>query len=530
MLRYLWNSRWLLSVTAGLFLGFSFPPFPFPFLVFPAWILLFRLLELSGTVRAAAYWSYPGFVLWNLITTYWLMMAHVAAGVAAILANAVVMTLPIMLMKFFRNRYSPLESIVLLPAAWIGFEYLHHLWDLAWPWLSLGNAWSNYPEMVQYISVTGYLGISFWILAVSLLIYYAIRLSSRYFALGALAVGLLFPGVSLIQFYSVDYPSPYSVETVVVQPNFDTYEPYGGYENAEQSTQVLIDLSDSLRTDSTRLIVWPENGIRSSIYSRPTGNQTAFQIKRRLLRRAIAWKATLISGTTYFDLFDDNNEVPALPRYSGTQPYLYYNAGLGFQPDSTIQVYRKHNLVPLVERVPFVHLLNAVDLFGWIDWAGIQGYGKGREPSAIKVNDTETPPLVCYDSVFPDWVGTYVRNGAGFITVITNDGWWGETSGHIQHFSYARLRAIEFRRWVVRSANNGISGIIDSRGIVQYETDYWTRTAFRHKVPVIHRQTYYARWGAWFAWMMIGFSLGGWVLGLRWNRILGIGKEDQDFR
>ena len=153
---HIWNSKWALTLLAGLLLGFSWPPVPLPFLVFPAFLLVFRIIDLSNSAREAAFWTYPGFVIWNILTTYWLVMATVAGGVAAILANAAVMTLPVMLQyKLQKQGYRPWLLALLQAACWLSYEYLHHQWDLAWPWLTIGNAWANVPELVQYISVTG---------------------------------------------------------------------------------------------------------------------------------------------------------------------------------------------------------------------------------------------------------------------------------------------------------------------------------------------------------------------------------------
>ena len=100
-------------------------------------------------------------------------------------------------------------------------------------------------------------------------------------------------------------------------------------------------------------------------------------------------------------------------------------------------------------------------------------------------------------------------NGADFITIITNDGWWGDTSGHVQHFAFARLRALEFRRWIVRSANNGISGIIAPDGDVHVETNYWERTGFTYNVYPSDQLTFYALYGDWFNWLMVAGAVAG---------------------
>ncbi|MDR8390358.1 apolipoprotein N-acyltransferase [Aliifodinibius sp. S!AR15-10] len=508
----LWSNKWALSILSGLLLGLSYPPVPFPFLIFPAWILLFRLLELTETNRGAAYWSYISFVIWNLITTYWLMLATVAGGIAAILANSAVMTIPIVFQRQFQKKLkSPWLIALLQAAAWISYEFLHHNWDLAWPWLSLGNAWSNVPGLVQYISLTGYWSISFWVLVTASLAWQAVKTSDRRLALGAVAVVLLFPAVSLVQYYSTSFSSDKKIEAVVAQPNFDTYQTYGGYGNVFDTQQVLYNLSDSVRTDSTDLVLWPENAVRGSLTSREISGSTTLRVKNNLSQRAKEWDLTLITGTTYFEYFYDE-KMPPLVRNPETDPFLYYNAALSFYPDQKYEVYRKYNLVPIVERVPFVQFLNAIDILGWVNWRDAQGYGKGTKPQQFRVDGTQTPALVCYDSVFPNWVRQYVSQGSGFISIITNDGWWGNTSGHHQHFAYARLRAIEFRRWIVRSANNGISGIINPHGNIEVKTNYWKKTAFRYDVPVLEEQTLYTRWGDWFPITMVAMTAFGFGL------------------
>jgi len=491
-----WNNKFGLTLSIGILLGLSWPPLPLPFLVFPAFLLLFRLVDLCDSAREAAYWSYPAFVIWNIITTYWLVMASVAAGVAAILANAAVMTVPVLLFYKARKKITNPWLISLVQTSfWVSYEYLHHHWDLAWPWLAVGNAWANMPDLVQYISATGYLGISFWVILTCALGYQAIKQSSQQVGLAAIGIALLFPLTSLLQLPWLDTETDESLEVAVVQPNFDSYQPYGGLGSARQSLDLMIHLTDSVSSDNTKLAVWPENGL-PNVASRRVENPTTNSIKPTLANQAFRWNTTIIAGTRYTEYFSSEN-APALPKYINSTPYLTYNTALGFQPDSTIDIYRKYNLVPVVERLPFVHFLNAIDIGGWVDWASIQQFGKGYEADQFQVLSTKTPALICYDSVFPGWVREFVTRGAGFITVITNDGWWGDTSGHEQHFAYARLRALEFRRWVVRSANNGISGIIAPDGSIQVETDYWTRTAFRYQVPVMHQQTIYAQFGDW---------------------------------
>jgi apolipoprotein N-acyltransferase len=506
---YIWNNTWGLALSAGLLLGLSWPPIPLPFLVFPAFLLVFRIVDLSNSAREAAYWTYPAFVIWNIITTYWLVMATVAGGVAAILANSAVMTVPIMLQyKLQKQKISPWVIALLQTACWIGYEYLHHQWDLAWPWLAIGNAWANAPELIQFISVTGYWGISFWVIFVSALGYQVIKTNSRATKITLGAVFLLFPLWSLtITLVTEPTTAEKKQQVVVVQPNFDSYQTNGGFASPYEAHDHLLELTDQARTDSTNLVVYPENAIQAQISNLQTFSSTSSKTKQLWNQKAKTWNSTIIGGATYFEFYEES--APPLAIESNRGSYLYYNSALGFYPNREMTVYRKHNLVPIVERVPFVHFLNTIDLFGLINWNRSQGYGKGEQAQQFKVGSTQTPALICYDSVYPSWIREYGKQGTGFLTIITNDGWWGNTSGHEQHFAYARLRAIEFDRWIVRSANNGISGIIAPSGSIKVETEYWTETEFRYDVPVLTSKTLYARFGDWLPILMLILTAGG---------------------
>jgi len=503
LLQNVWNSRSYLIVLSAVFLSLSFPPFPFPFLQIPGFILLFRLIDLCDTPREAAYWSYPLFVLWNLAVTYWLMLATLAGGVGAILANSVLMTLPVMFMKAFKRHFSNLGlQAITYASAWTLFEYLHHHWDLAWPWLTLGNAWSTLPGLIQYISITGIWGVSFWVVAVSVLFYHLIQYRTFKTELFTWSVFAAAPLFSLIILFTYQ-DKPDGISTVVItQPNYDTYDRLGGYSSPKRALEHTINLSDSLITDSTDAVFWPENAVRPALYEHENDQLTSI-----LRNQSTQWGVTIVTGTTYYDFFKDQ-ESPALVRVHNGQKYIYYNSAVSFSPDNEKKLYYKGKLVPIVERIPFLSFFNKYNFLN-IDWSSVGWLGKGNEQTIFEANEARFPALVCYDSVFPNWVRGFVSNRSNFIAIITNDGWWGRTSGHIQHFEFARLRAIETRRWIVRSANNGISGIINSKGQVNVKTAYKKTRVFSYNVPLLSDSTLYLRWGDWLPkgagiWFLVG--------------------------
>lgn len=484
------ENKLAVALSAGLLLGLSFPPINFSFLTFPAFLLLFSLSEKCATNKQLAYYGYFGFVLWNLIGTYWLMMASLIAGVAAILANAAIMTIPLVLMRVFSKKSdSPLFLALLNAATWVSYEYLHHNWDLSWPWLSIANAWANQVSLIQYISVTGHLGVTFWVIFSSSLAYYALKNKNRFYAILATFCFLLPSGTSLLYYLSVPQEPVNKVTNVsVIQPNHDSYQQHGGFGNHQILMDSLFSITKQTITPQTELVVWPENAIDAGIYM---NSYTA----NRIADSASTWNTTFVAGTGLFKLY---NEPPALfmDMYND-KARNYFNSALYVNSDGVKSRYDKHNLVPIVERFPFVKFFHSVDVFGWLNWGKIAGFGKGEVPTPIITDTFTTQGLICYDSVYPSWIRKFVENGTDFITIITNDGWWGNTSGHYQHFAFARLRAIEFDRWVVRSANNGFSGIIDPKGNVIIKTNYWERTGFNFQVPSKTTETYYTKFGDW---------------------------------
>ncbi len=499
-----WNNKWLVSLATGLLLGLSFSPFPFPFglLIIPAFLGLLRLTDLTASAREMAYVSYAAFLTWNIITTYWLMFATVAGGIAAILANSAIMTLPMMVIWHLRHRHLPLWlTSLLVPGVWLTYEFLHFRWDLSWPWLSMGNTFATAPWLVQYISITGMLGITFWIVMCAWLLY-------RSAPAPALLVVFLVPPAGSLLAYFIHQPEPVDhIEIAIMQPNYDSYLHLSGYPDAITPLEELLGLTDDAITPQTRAVFWPENSIKALIVQEYPG-----QADRLIHQYVRQWDIPLIAGSSFMRRYDPGTEPPVIRGHYGGKPFNIYNSALGFHPDGSMDFYKKAKLVPLVERFPFVHTFSRMDRFGWIDWSELAMFGRGRDTNMFDVDGYSVPALICYDSVYPDWVRRFVREGAAFLVVITNDGWWGNTSGHIQHYEFARLRAVETGRTVLRSANNGLSGVIHANGDVALKTTYWTFDRFTYSVPVYDRITFYVRFGDWIGWMSLLLSVAALVL------------------
>ncbi len=153
-----------------------------------------------------------------------------------------------------------------------------------------------------------------------------------------------------------------------------------------------------------------------------------------------------------------------------------------------------------VEKMPFIKYLGFLgDLV--INIGGTSSsLGSQDEPTNFVASDgLQVAPVICYESIFGSYVAKYVQKGAGLIFIITNDGWWKNTPGYKQHFSYARLRAIETRRSIARSANTGISGFINQRGDVLQSTGWWQEAVIQGKLNVNDKLTFYVKYGDYIA-------------------------------
>lgn len=199
--------------------------------------------------------------------------------------------------------------------------------------------------------------------------------------------------------------------------------------------------------------------------------------------------------------------------------YEAFNTAMALQGNNPPILYHKSKLVPGVEGLP-----SWLGFMGKLfdDFGGISG-SLGRSDSAIAFGGSNNPytaaPIICYESIYSNYVTDYVRAGANVLTVITNDGWWGNTPGYKQHMSMSRMRAIENRLWVARSANTGISCFINPTGEVLQAQPWDTQAVIKQNISPNTEPTFYARYGDWMsrlAWPL-AVALFLWVCYKRWK-------------
>jgi apolipoprotein N-acyltransferase len=131
-----------------------------------------------------------------------------------------------------------------------------------------------------------------------------------------------------------------------------------------------------------------------------------------------------------------------------------------------------------------------------------------------KYGPGKVAPVICYESIYGDYVGQYIRNGAEFIFIVTNDGWWKDTPGYKQHLLFGRLRAIETRKSIARSANTGISCFVNQRGDIDQPQPWDTATAIKQTLVSNEGMTFYTRYGDLIAIAMSWLSVAAIVYGI----------------
>ncbi|WP_345227090.1 apolipoprotein N-acyltransferase [Hymenobacter koreensis] len=521
------SKPWVLVLLGPVLLWAGWPVHPAPatVLLLVGLVPLLRLEQVlrAQGARAARFWrwTYLYLLIWNVLTTYWVSYSTLGGGIAANVLNAALQSLP--LLAFWHTKRVAGSKIGYLSFVvyWLAFEQLHLTWDLSWPWLTLGNAFAMVPSWVQWYEYTGQLGGSLWMLLVNLACFWAafgkhqalvatefdpMVVRGPRLAFNRWLVPVVAAVVPVLVSFGInaqwEEKGP-AAEVVVVQPNIDPFQEKfeGGpkYIPAEQQLSRMIQLTESALTPNTKLVLWPETALADETHWE-NNLENAADIRR--VRGLVASHPgmRLITGFTSVGSYPNKEAASGTARFRDDLGYYdVFNAALHVSgPVSPLQVYHKSKLVPGVEKVPgwLNSALGTIDLGGVVGSYGSQDYRSVFRPAAPATDSTlRVAPVICYESIYSDYVSEYVRNGATLIGIITNDGWWSDSPGYKQHLTYGRLRAIETRRDIARSANTGISGFINQRGDIVQQTGWWVPAVSRYTVHLNDELTFYTRHG-----------------------------------
>jgi len=479
-------ANFILVLLSSLLLGLAWYP-QFTIFIFFAFVPLFLVEDRISSSPKNRFkklriigFLYACFFLWNVISTWWLFYASIEGALLAIICNPIIMCMAFMVWYNLKRRINKPWAIWLFVPIWLAYEYGHTLWDLSWTWLTLGNAFSYKPNWVQWFEFTGTSGGSLWALIVNIYVFQLFK--NNRFEIKSLAKPVAWIILPIILSYAIFYfntkqdsaKKNESYRTVIVQPNVDPYNEKFSYSPPFQLSSLIKQLSGKL--DSTAdFLVLPETFLTENIFESEEYNSYSFNFLRDSVLKKYP-RLTIICGASTNYVFKPNEKVSSTAR-KFPKDNLYYdsfNTGIQYNNDG-ILLYHKSKLVPGVEIMPFPALLKplenlAINLGGTFGSLGTQ---EDRSVFFSQNKKVAIAPVICYESVYGDFINGFIRNGANLIFVITNDGWWSDSPGHKQHLALSVLRAIETRREIARCANTGISCFITPYGEIEQATPYW---------------------------------------------------------
>ena len=516
----------LMAVISGLLLWAAWPVKGVAPLIFIALVpLLYVEDRISKGEKGHVFWlSFVTFLLWNVLTTWWVWNATPAATLAWILNSLFMATVfwafHFTKMKLHNDQWG---NFLLIPY-WMAFEFLHYYWAAKWPWLNLGNVFSTTTTWVQWYSVTGVAGGTFWILLVNILINnISIPQSQKALRWNVAAVVLLLalPIIGSKIAYKHYEEKGEDTEVIVIQQNCDPWNEQFDSQSYDKVVHKNVDLAERLVTPETRFIVSSESAIQEGIWLHDMKDVRALKIIGDFIERHP--RTCFVIGATTYEWVPKGMEddFPAR-QISGTDRYYYAHNSALLIDTLNVQHRNKSKLTPAVEAIP--------EWMGFLkNFSITMGIARGTLKTDatshnMKFGRHTIGAAICYESAFGGYVSEFARKGADLLFVITNDGWWGDTPGYKQHFEFSKLRAIENRRCIARSANTGKSGFFNQKGDVIQSTEYWKDDVIKATLKASTEKTFYSKHGDYLyriaMWITFGLLLATMVLA-----IFGLSKK-----
>ena len=510
----------ILAAISALLFSVSWPTYGVPFFIFFAFVpLLLMEQEISKFSKikrkgwAVFGLSYFTFFIWNLVTTGWLYYAKNPDGSNSLLAvaiplfaNSLLMSSTFQLYYWYKKVRGTYFGLVFFVAIWLSFERFHLSWEFTWPWLNLGNVFSEYPKVIQWYDTIGATGGSFWILLINVFTFYTIRIweagrirKDLIKNVSILMAVIFLPILISVYKYNSYQEKPVgNVNVVLLQPELDPYnEKY-----SKDSLQILDELLTLAEQNSKRKVdffIAPETAFpgRGSLSEKGFNKSISINIAKEFLTKHP--QSILLTGaSTHKFLFNESETENYSVKIQEGLWVNSYNSALQIIPNQNVEVYHKGKLVPGVEIFPYIRFLKPFLGDAMLDFGGATsslGIDKERKVFVNQFNKAKVAPIICYESIYGEFVTDYVKNGANLLAIMTNDSWWGNSEGHKQLLSYARLRAIETRREIVRAANSGISAHINAKGDIVEDTFYGDQTALAVTANLLEEKSIYTKTG-----------------------------------
>lgn len=336
-------------------------------------------------------------------------------------------------------------SVLGYAALWVVGEWVLTLGTLAFPW---GNIAVSLTGFLPYLQTASLFGRSF-ITFVTVSGCYALALSAadkkRLFALiGAAVIG--FNGIAGTILWFIPSETAQTVRVAALQGNISSNEKWVSGQQ-ESIFERYVALAEDAAENGAEIILLPESAIPVSF------NENGY-LHRAFAEIAAEYDTTIVAGVSCQE---------------GTS---FYNSVIAVYPDSSLsERYDKRHLVPFGEFMPFADILGELIPFVGEFNESSGDYAEGDSSVVIETVHGDITPLVCFDSIFPQFASDGCKDGAEMIAIVTNDSWFYDSAGVYTHLRHAQLRAIENKRYVMRAANTGVSAFIDEKGKITAESE-----------------------------------------------------------
>jgi apolipoprotein N-acyltransferase len=498
------NRLWLVSLLGGILCGLAWYDKATGLIMLIALVPFLYIFQLTRKKDESPNMLFirvlPGFILYNILTISWLRNASIAGAIYAVMANAFLMASVFWIASIIYRRSSSFLGYISLISFWIILEHINTRVSILTPWLNLGNALGKDILFIQWYDITGVTGGTLWIFLYNLSLFFLLfspdktRKSLLRQVMILLLLFFIPSGISFYRYFKYDQNGE-KAEFILIQPNIDPYnEKFSGYP-FEIQLRDMLRLAEKNINDDTDWIILPETAIDDPFYEENVLENKYYLMIDSLLGDNSG--ISLIAGATTMRLFHESDKdlPPGASRISNSRVYYeVYNSAMQVNPGSDVHFYHKSKLVPGIEKriraLPkFIKDKIIPDLGGTMT-----GYGLQDERTVFLHPDSiaRAAPVICYESVYGEFVTEYIRNGSNVIVIITNDGWWENTAGYKQHLMFARIRAIENRRAVARAANTGISCFIDQKGRIIKQLGWWEKGVLSQSLNLNNEMTFYS--------------------------------------
>ena len=478
-----------LAIFSGLLFTLSFPPFDMFFIAWVAWLPLWAALQQTGWNKGFKLGYITGFIF-TLTSLNWIANN---SGTSFIVASASMMGSVAYLSLWFGlfglimsrvGRNLGTKGFWLAPLLWVSIEYLYsyHSFTLAFPWLSLALTQNFALPIQQLAEYGGIYAISFWVVLINTTLFQlefgkiSVRMQQLVWGiLGFFIVGSFIFGAVRMKVVSESHTS--SMRVGIVQNNL---EPHQKWIRTKKSKHVGDILAQTQRTiqDSAKIVIWPESAVPAHLHYYP-------QFDRKIRKVVESANVSILTGALHHEERDGE--------------YIFYNSAFFYHPGMPVSIYSKQGLVPFAERLPLVETFPVLKNLNF----GQANFKPGTEalvhPMGSREDVTDMGTLICYESANPYIFREFMLNGADLMSIITNDAWLGNSPGPYQHLAAGRLRAIEHRVSVARSAQTGISAMILPSGRVAASIPMGVKGEIVFDAPTGLQRTFYTKHGDVFA-------------------------------